>query len=299
MSDATDYLLQAAIGALSGFDRAYEPYQKAKFQDQLATNRKTQDIGMEEASAIRRKKAELALEEPYNISKSQRETAGKVEVARNTPNYVLDAQGNLIQTMGGGKVTKLGNPAVSEEDKAASKLKAKLAAEKPKVSGSLSNALREYDNMINEADSIKNDPSLGTATGITSFMGNVPGTGSKRVSARIETLKSKTLLNVLSAMKQLSTTGASGFGQLSDTEGRAITSSISSLDKNLGTKDFKASLDRFVDEMRARKENLKSTYENTYGEAFPEGGKSNGLPSITPKSRSGKTSSGLSYTVEP
>lgn len=143
--------------------------------------------------------------------------------------------------------------------------KAKLAREKPKAQGALQNTMSEYDNMIAEANAIKNDPSLSSATGIVSPLAHIPGTGAKRVSARLDTLKAKTLLNVLSSLKQLSSNGSSGFGALSTSEGDAIKNSISSLDPSMSTKDLQASIDRFTTEMEARKKNLKSTFEDTYG----------------------------------
>jgi len=141
-----------------------------------------------------------------------------------------------------------------------------LKKEKPKAQASLTNTLREYDNMIKEAEAIKNDPSLGMATGLTGVSSSIPGTGSKRVAARLETLKAKTLLNVLASLKELSTTGASGFGQLSNTEGDYLKNSIATLDRGLSTKDFQASIDRFITEMNNRKGVLSDTFNKTYGD---------------------------------
>lgn len=164
----------------------------------------------------------------------------------------------------------------TEEDKLDARNKAKIQKEKPKALGSFNNTMREYDNMINEAKAIKDDTSLGMATGIASPLGSIPGTGAKRVSARLQTLKAKTLLNVLGSMKELSQTGASGFGQLSEIEGEQIRNSISTLDRGVATGDFKDSLDRFVKEMEARKVNLRNTYESTYGSS----GSTNGQRTI-------------------
>jgi len=142
---------------------------------------------------------------------------------------------------------------------------AKLDKEKPKAFAALQNTQREYDNMIKEAEAIRDDPSLSYATGLAAPLGNVPGTGAKRVSARMETLKAKTLLNVLSSMKQLSSTGASGFGQLSNIEGENIRNSISTLDTKQSKGDLQESINRFIREMKARKDNLQGTFEDTYG----------------------------------
>lgn len=145
-----------------------------------------------------------------------------------------------------------------------------LAAEKPKAQASLSDALREYDNMINEAKAIKDDPSLSSATGLASPLSHIPGSGARRVASRLDTLKAKTLLNVLVSLKQLSKTGASGFGQLSNAEGDAIKNSVTTLDRGLATGDFKASLDRFISEMEKHKGVLSTAFYQTYGGGSPE-----------------------------
>lgn len=145
--------------------------------------------------------------------------------------------------------------------------KAKLAREKPKAAGSLKETLREYDNMIREAEEIKKDQALPSATGLDSFRGKIPGTDAKRVHARMQTLKAKTLLNVLGSLKQLSATGASGFGALSEVEGEQIRNSVSTLDLGQQEQDVKDSLDRFVSEMQQRKQTLENTFNDTYGGA--------------------------------
>lgn len=150
------------------------------------------------------------------------------------------------------------------------KTRMKRTAEKPKAQGSLNNTLREYDNMIAEAQAIRNDQSLSSATGMMTPLSRIPGTGAKRVAARLETLKAKTLLNTLSSLKDLSATGASGFGQLSNVEGENIRNSVSTLDPSQATQDFIASIDRFIEEMTQRKGTLKKTFSDTYGE--DEGG---------------------------
>lgn len=143
----------------------------------------------------------------------------------------------------------------------------KLEREKPKAYGSLQNTLREYDNMLAEAKAIRDDPNLKWATGIAQPLSRIPGTPAKQVSARLETLKAKTLLNVLSSLKELSSTGASGFGQLSNIEGENLRNSISTLDPQLSAADLRSSIDRFISEMQQRKSVLHNTFNETYGES--------------------------------
>lgn len=51
-----DNVLQAVLGALSGFESAYAPYQQAKFQDTLSRNRKRQDL-QDELAVLPQKQA--------------------------------------------------------------------------------------------------------------------------------------------------------------------------------------------------------------------------------------------------
>lgn len=251
---ADDNLIQAAIGALEGFNSAFVPFQKARFEDQLLQRREQ----LKSQNELDLYKQKLPLEEASKI---------RIEKAKPPINIYNTSTGETIQAPRGSKTFSPPAPKETTEDKAKSKNDAKLQAEKPKALGSLRDTMREYDNMIKEAEDIRNDPGLGKSTGIMKYAQIIPGTQAKKIGARLETLKAKTLLNVLASLKQLSSTGASGFGQLSNIEGEQIKNSISTLDASQGTKDFQDSLDRFITEMKNRKESLKQTFDQTYGAA--------------------------------
>jgi hypothetical protein len=189
-----------------------------------------------------------------------------------TPTQIISATGAPVGVPVPGKAVVLPGEKPSPGDKESEKLKIKIASEKPKALGSYNNTMREFDNMITEAKAIRDDPAVSSATGLTSFWGKMPGTNAKRVASRLETLKAKTLLNVLSSLKELSRTGASGFGQLSEIEGENIRNSISTLDRGQKKADFQASLDRFIREMELKKEDVRNTFNSVYG----------GVPQITP-----------------
>lgn len=181
-----------------------------------------------------------------------------------TPGAVAayDAQGNFIgfqYAQPGSKVTT-----VVGKNEPVDKNAQKIAAEKPKAMSAAASTLQEFDNMINEANAIKNDPGLSKATGFVFGRTTLPGEATK-VANRLDTLKAKTLLSVLGSLKQLSANGSSGFGQLSEKEGQAIQNSVSALGRTQNTRDFKDSLDRFIAEMNQKKQNIKNAYINTYG----------------------------------
>ncbi len=203
-------------------------------------------------------------------------TTGKIEIvtggkfAQERPQTMyqtVDAQGNVIGTPTSAKPVVI-KPAQTEEEKLAARNQAKLDKEKPKALGGVRDSVKKYDSMIKEANDILNDPSLKYATGISSPLGSIPGTGAKRVAARLETLKSKTVLNTIGSLKSLSATGATGFGQLSDKEGQYLQNNITTLDKTQGTADFKNSLARFIKDAQESKNLLLDTYSNTYGEPY-------------------------------
>jgi len=180
----------------------------------------------------------------------------------------------------GSKMLMMPQPKVSEEDKATAKNNAKLKAEKPKALGSVKSTLQGYDSIIAEANAIKNDPDLGKATGF--FMGRVtaPG-GATRVASRLDTLKSKTVISAIGSLKELSKNGATGFGALSDTEGKRLEDSVQALERKVDTKDFKAAIDRFIREIQDKRDLIKETYLSTYGGSEDELNTNTYKPSVT------------------
>jgi hypothetical protein len=194
-----------------------------------------------------------------------------------TPTQIVDITGRPVGYPMAGKVVVAPGEKPTEEAKADAKNAAKIKMELPKARGSFNSTMHEFDNMINEAQAIKYDPSVGMATGAAMGRIMAPG-GATRVASRLDTLKSKTLLNVLSSMKELSKNGSSGFGALSDMEGENIRNSISTLNRKQSTEDFKAGLDRFIEEMKSKKQNLQDTFQNTYGELPKQA--QQGLPSV-------------------
>lgn len=239
----------------------------------------------------KRKERELALKE-----KMVRAGPGKPQIRQNAftgdwewyyPPAVPGQGGGMMPGAGvpptgqppvqpqGGMVPQPGG--VPQRPRLPFKDQAKIDAERPKAYGSLQNTLRAYDNMIKQIEELKKDPSLEMATGASAWTSNTVG-GPRRVGGKIKSLKAKVLLNVLSALKELSSTGASGFGNLSNIEGETIKNSIANLDPYQPTPDFRASLDQIVQEMQSSKEVLNNTFRDTYGMGGQGGGGTYGTP---------------------
>ena len=271
----SDDILSGILGALEGFSSVYVPYKKAEFQDALAARRKKQELEEElniykqklpiqTSEDVRKQGLELAQTQPYKLAQIQAEkpsdTVTGLEINAARPDLSLNPTQKFNKA-----VIPLFKPQETAEQKLQARATQKLRAEKPKAEGAYNNTIQGYDNLISQAQDILKDTSLGTATGITSFMGSVPATGAKRVSANLETIKAKTLLNVLTGLKQLSANGASGFGQLSNVEGETIKNSVANLDRSLGTADFKRNLITFINEAVKSRSNIQDTYQKTYG----------------------------------
>ena len=158
----------------------------------------------------------------------------------------------------------------TEEEKQLARLNVKKQINQPKEKALLVNAESNFDRMIEEAEAIKNHPSLGMATGMTSPMSRIPGTGAKNVSSRLNTLKSKTGFSVLQEMRANSPTGGA-LGQVSDRENQMLQENISSLDQGQSTKDIKDSLDRVINYAKGAKARLRQAYNDYYGVADESG----------------------------
>lgn len=145
------------------------------------------------------------------------------------------------------------------------KIAVKKQTTMPKEKALLNNALAGFDRMIQEAEAIKNHPSLATATGMSSFMGKIKGTGAYNVRSRIETLKSKTGFQVLQEMRNNSPTGGA-LGQVSEKENQLLQDNIASLDVGQNDDDYRNALDRVIDYASSAKQRLQSAFDDYYSD---------------------------------
>lgn len=196
-----------------------------------------------------------------------------------TPNLIqpTDATGAPIGSptvIQPGRLTVTKPAAQDAATKEQAKLTAKQMANKPKELKLLNNTEANFDRMIAEAEAIKQDPSLGSALGMSQLLSKIPGTGAKRVASRINTLKSKTGFTVLSEMRASSPTGGA-LGNVSDTENKMLQENISSLDRGLSEQDFKDSLDRVINYAKEGKQRLRDAFESYYGDTGGDNEKQN------------------------
>ena len=92
--------------------------------------------------------------------------------------------------------------------------------------------------LINEIENHEGFDSYIGAKGASSLFGAfdepIAGTEAAGLAGKVETLQSKNFMNAIQQMR--------GLGSLSEAEGRKVASAVSSLNPNMGEKDFRASL---------------------------------------------------------
>lgn len=128
------------------------------------------------------------------------------------------------------------------------------------------------DNSLSTIDRILKNPALDSVLGSvegsafypSTAVGLLPGTASAddraNALADIDTLKSQTFLNQLQAMKEASTTGASGLGGLTEKEGEKLVNGIQSLNTKQGEKQYKENLSEVQRLLLKNRENLSKKY---------------------------------------
>lgn len=270
-----DYLLQAALGALEGFNAAYTPY----VQEQRIRGRKRQE--MEDELAAYPKK--LALEEPFNIAKEER----RRETLKSIPRPIIDSEGNIISTAYGQSPVKLPKPTVSTEEKEGQKRKVKLEGGKNKALTSFRNADANLDSLVRSVDELLDDPGLSKGTGTSgAVLSKVPfiANKAKDIQSRIKVLKSKTSLNALQEMRANSPTGGA-LGQVSDAEGIRLENNIAAMNEKMTDDEFVNQLVKLRRETESSRSRLREAYELDYGEPTPA--RTTSAPA--PKSGSGLT----------
>ena len=94
---------------------------------------------------------------------------------------------------------------------------------------------------------------LGRVTGITGMIPNIPGQAGSVAAGRLEGLKDMITIDTMRMLKDLSTTGATGFGQLSEKEGARLEGYLG----NLGKATSEEELRRVVREVQGFAEGAK------------------------------------------
>jgi len=278
MADTTDYLLEAALGALAGGNKAYQ-----------------RKIDLEDQDALMRKKADI--EQGQWKERTNIEQANKLEFEKSRPRRVLkydekgkpmtDEFGNFIyDEFIGAPPTQLKMP---QEDKSANELKefeakenikadvaerkarekkqVDLAATKPKARKSLTGTLQGLNEIETKIDKLLNDKELFSGTGWDTYVKRWPGSKVKEIENLVDSIKAGISLDSLTELRANSPTGGA-LGNVSDAEGTRLENKRAKLDQKAGDKIFRSALIDLKNSIRASKQNFTNGYENDFGEPF-------------------------------
>lgn len=134
-------------------------------------------------------------------------------------------EGTVAQRDASGKIDVVSRPPQLSQDKLAD-----IAAKRQKAQQAQQDAVATFNDTIGKIDSLingENFGALGTFTG--DLASKIPHTGAADAKAQLDTIGNQSVLNTLSALKSLSSTGASGFGALSEKEGDILRNAAANL----------------------------------------------------------------------
>ena len=250
MADATDYLLHAALGVLSGGQKAYQRHLDIQESDELARKK----IEMEKISP---EDLPSDIVQEYGITSPIRKEA----IPLMTPSFAYDDDGNLRRVSkfrskisGTGKQVetpeqKLGRAKELETfkvDIAGKKEQQKLDIKQKEGQPKALKALESYDesiqNTIKNIDEVLNDPKFSRGAG---FLGSqeskLKGTPAFNIRAKIESIKAAVGLDQLTELRANSPTGGA-LGNVSDRDIALLVSSRKNVDPDQSPKELRKAL---------------------------------------------------------
>lgn len=129
------------------------------------------------------------------------------------------------------------------------------------------------DRMGQLADGLAKHPGLDTIGGWSGFFGmhKIPGEG-KDASVKLDSLKSQLVVNALGELKKMSSTGASGFGQLSEKEGERLESLVANLQAAQSDEQIRSAvreIGKFSAEARGRLRDHYNSLPGNTGNPLP------------------------------
>lgn len=137
--------------------------------------------------------------------------------------------------------------------------------EAPKAFQAAEYAVGELDSFKEDADALLNHPGLEAATGFGGeTVSGIPGTEAANFAADLNTLKSKSFISALSAMRAASKTGGA-VGNVSDAEGAKFENKYVSLQQAQSPEQFRERLKDLTEQLTDSQRKIKEAYKVQYG----------------------------------
>lgn len=128
------------------------------------------------------------------------------------------------------------------------------------------------DRLTKNAGELLDHPGLPANTGWSGALGvpKIPGSTAHDAQVKLESLKSKLLVEILSDLKKSSGNGSSGFGSLSNPEGETLRTYIQNLDNAQSLPAMKKALGDLREYAAGAKQRYAEKYANLYPQQAPE-----------------------------
>lgn len=159
-----------------------------------------------------------------------------------------------------------------EEQQARQQMDIREQGQKQKLAkdtGLVGDTLAKTDNSISKINELLSSPGLdhitGRYAGMPAAFRRLIDPEGMNAQAALDSIKSQVLLGQLMAMKELSSNGSSGFGQLNENEGQAIRSSLASLSESQTTEAIKKNLTDIRNVLQGVRERTSRVYKDTWG----------------------------------
>ena len=144
------------------------------------------------------------------------------------------------------------------------KEKARLEAERPQQTLAATTNLNNLHNSMTEIDRLMSQPGLANITGpVAGRTPNLTGAATN-AQANLDTLKSQIGVHTLQAMRDASKTGGA-VGQVTEKEWPILQNQLGALQQAQTTAEFRKNLGYVKETMQRVQDNVKKSYEMTYG----------------------------------
>jgi hypothetical protein len=145
------------------------------------------------------------------------------------------------------------------------KVKLKLDQAYPQASRALQSATTKIDQDIEDVENLLKD-----TEGLTAITGGVYGAyapniseAANRAQALLDKIKAGAGFTALQEMRDASPTGGA-LGNVSNTEGQKLEDSVATFAQRQSLRDFKNGLVQYLIDLKTAKENVQSTFDETY-----------------------------------
>lgn len=239
-------------------DRAFREQQAREAREQRMREIEMRIADSRTAAAER---AQLQRELAQMQDATRREIAGQSAALRQT----IAAQGG--RPPAGYRYTPDGNLQAIPGGPADTKIQGAYNADTAALSASEAalNRLGEQVNLVKSAN-------LGRVTGLAGALPNVPGQAGADAQARLDTLRQQVGFTVLQALKDVSKSGASGLGQVTEREHAMLQQQLGNLDKAQSEDEIRrvlGDIEKFVEQSKGR---LRGAYNLKHGDKQPSSG---------------------------